>query len=189
VPHDLRAPLRTIEGFSRIVLEDHGATLDAEARRCVERVGGAATRLHQLIDDLLLLAQISRREIRRRPVDVRALAETIAGERRASQPERQTVVVVAPGVAVDVETRDGTTALVVRDDGAGFDMAYRDRLSRPFQRLHSSDDFEGTGIGLAIVERIVRRHGGHIEALAAPEQGATFALTLGPGAVRMECGA
>ena len=215
VSHDLRSPLRTIEGFTRIVLEDHGVTLDADARQHVERVAAAAGRMHQLIDDLLLLAQISRRDMHRRPVDVSALAEAVAGELRASQPDRQTVIAVAPGitadadpnllrvaldnllgnawkytarrqpghVAVDVETRNGSAALVVRDDGAGFDMAHKERLFRPFQRLHSNADFEGTGIGLAIVERIVRRHGGEIDAEAAPDGGATFTLTLGPGAV------
>ncbi|MBI3977153.1 MAG: response regulator [Chloroflexi bacterium] len=213
VSHDLRAPLRAIDGFSQALLEDYADRLDAEGRDYLRRVRAGSQRMAQLIDDLLKLSRVSRWELRRETVDLSALARAIAAELRQAQPERRVDFAIAEGLTVvgdahllrimlenllgnawkftaehgtarielGTEQRDGERVYFVRDDGAGFEMAYAGKLFGAFQRLHAMTEFEGTGIGLATVQRIVHRHGGRIWAEAAVEQGATFFFTLQPG--------
>ncbi|HEU4733595.1 MAG TPA: ATP-binding protein, partial [Kofleriaceae bacterium] len=217
VSHDLRAPLRTIDGFSQILLEDHAARLDDDGRRLLERIRAATQRMATLIDDLLNLARITRVPLRWAPIDLSALAGQIVADLRRHDPTRTTPVHVAPGLATHgdarlvtialenllgnawkftakreaaeiwfgTEKRDGREVFVVRDTGAGFDMRHADKLFVPFQRLHSTSQFEGMGVGLATVQRIIAHHGGRIWAEAAVDQGATFLFYLGepPAAV------
>jgi two-component system sensor histidine kinase/response regulator len=210
VSHDLRAPLRPLDGFSEALLEDYGDKLDAQAKHYLTRIRAAAQRMGQLIEDLLELSRMSRAEVKRKQVDLSALVDSIVEELRAGEPTRQVELVRAPDANVDGDPRllrialenllrnawkftqkrprcriefgkrtgDGGTVYFVRDDGVGFDPAFADKLFRPFQRLHTNAEFEGTGIGLAIVDRIVRRHHGRIWAEAAPDSGATFCFTL-----------
>jgi len=210
VSHDLRAPLRSIDGFSQILLEDYTDKLDAEGQDYLRRVRVASQRMAHLIEDLLTLSRITRREMRREPVDLSALAREIVAELKQREPDRQVEFVIEEEVTADgdagllrvvlenllgnawkftarhprasiefgVTQRDGETAYFVRDDGAGFDMAHADKLFGTFQRLHSAAEFEGTGIGLATVQRIIHRHGGRVWADGAVEQGATFYFTL-----------
>lgn len=210
VSHDLRAPLRVIDGFSQVLLKHHLDRLDAQGQNYLQRVRAATQRMGQLIDDLLNLSRMTRSELHREMVDLSALVKTIARELRQAHPERQVVFVIADGVVVNGDARllrvvldnlldnawkftakrprskiefgrtnrDGKVVCFVRDDGAGFDIAYVDKLFGAFQRLHSKAEFEGTGIGLATVQRIIHRHGGQVWAEGAVDQGATFYLTL-----------
>jgi two-component system, NtrC family, sensor kinase len=213
VAHDLRAPLRSIDGFGLILLEDYGDKLDDEGKKCIAYVRESAQQMARLIDDLLALSRVTRAEFRPAPVDVGAIAHSVVERLAQATPERQVEVVIAEGLKADGDaglitialenlignawkfTRDSTPPRIevgggdddprtffVRDNGAGFDMSYASKLFGMFQRLHSANEFEGTGIGLATVQRIVRRHGGRIRAEAAVGRGATFFFTLGNAA-------
>jgi signal transduction histidine kinase len=214
VSHDLRAPLRSIEGFSQILLEDHAQELDEEGEDYLGRVRAASRHMDTLIDDLLDLSRVSRGPLRREVIDLSAMARSIIQKLERAQPERRIRFFAEEGVvavgdanllAVALENLlgnawkftqkekeatiefgvvpqgGGSVAYYVRDDGAGFDSRYADKLFGAFQRLHSPDEFEGTGIGLATVARIVHRHGGRVWAESQVGEGATFFFTLGGG--------
>jgi protein-histidine pros-kinase len=214
VSHDLRAPLRQIDGFARILLEDAGDALSEKARHCIGRIQEGTQRMGSLVDDLLKLAQIGRADLHRRTIELTALTQHVVTELgheweerdvewrigelpacycdpglvkivftnllsnaiKYTRPRRPAIIEVAL-----VEHR-GRPAFLVRDNGVGFDMRYADKLFGVFQRLHSPGEFEGTGVGLATVQRIVHKHGGEIWAEARPDQGAAFYFTLPDGA-------
>ncbi|MET0791545.1 MAG: ATP-binding protein, partial [Polyangiaceae bacterium] len=207
VSHDLREPLRAMNGFSRALAEDFGDILPAEAQRYLSAVRGAASRMGQLIDDLLAFSRLARQPLKRRTVDTRGLvteclqeltpgrANVSVGDLYPCQADpallRQVFMNLLSNAFKYSRHRDpaqvevgcrrdeqGNAVFYVRDNGSGFDMAYSSKLFGVFQRLHRQEDFEGTGVGLAIVHRIVTRHGGRIWADAALEKGATFSFTL-----------
>jgi signal transduction histidine kinase len=212
VSHDLRAPLRGIDGFSKALLEDYSdKVLDAQGTHYLRRIRVATQRMAELIDDLLQLARLTRADLVRRPVDVSKLANAVAADLARRDPARTVDVRVTDGLTAQADLHlvtivlenllgnawkftgkrsdakievgaanvEGVAAYYVRDNGAGFDMEYADKLFGVFQRLHAASDFEGTGIGLATVHRIISRHGGRIWAESAVGQGATFYFTLG----------
>jgi signal transduction histidine kinase len=211
VSHDLRAPLRAIDGFSAILEEDSGQGLGEAGRDCLRRIRGAVSRMTELIDDLLGLARISRSELTRKEIDVSGIARRVVADLASRPPSRAVDVRIEEGLTAQADARltavllenlignawkftgkrddpaievgrDPTSsrAFFVRDNGAGFDMAYATRLFSPFQRLHTESEFEGTGIGLATAGRIVARHGGRIWAEGETGKGATFHFTLQP---------
>jgi len=214
VSHDLRTPLRAIDGYTRILKEDHADQLDDEGRKLLDVVYESAQTMGDLIDDLLTLSRLGRREMHRVPIDMEALAQEAFDELKRAHPERGENVTFAcpdlptafgdrsmirqvfsnllsnalkftrdedaPRIEVRAENRGDEIVYAVRDNGVGFSMEYADKLFGVFERLHEDDAFEGTGVGLAIVERIVRRHDGTVWGEGAEDEGATIYFTLPP---------
>jgi|GEM_PF-5512500 len=212
VAHDLRAPLRSISGFSEALVEDNGAQLDARGRGHLEKILGASARMATLIEDLLSLSRVTRQPLATMPLDLTAMAHEVVADLRAADPRREVAITIAPGLRTEAD-RSLTRALLqnlfgnawkftrrtagariefgresgqgphpdaffVRDNGAGFDDAYAAKLFGAFQRLHTTAEFEGSGVGLATVRRIVRRHGGEVWGTGKVGGGATFHFTL-----------
>ena len=210
VSHDLRSPLRSMDGFSLALLEDYGDKLDDEAKDYLQRIRNASQRMGRLIDELLGLSRVTRAELSLRAVNLSAIAREIAESLQQQQPQRKVRWQIEDGITVQADSalmhiamqnllenawkftgktqdpeirvgtieRNGKKDCFVADNGVGFDMAYADRLFGAFQRLHHENEFAGTGIGLAIVQRIFRRHEGQIWVEAQPGRGATFFFTL-----------
>jgi signal transduction histidine kinase len=207
ISHDLRAPLRAIDGFGRLLAEHCGAALGTQGRNYLDRVLQSIQRMEQLIEDLMRLSRISQAELRRSDVDLSALVQDLLNELRAREPLRVVETLIQPGMHCSADPRllrialenllnnawkftaktaaaridvgsDKTGEFHVRDNGAGFASERAGELFNPFRRLHSASEFAGTGVGLSIVQRIIRRHGGRICAQAAPGKGATFRFTL-----------
>ncbi len=219
VSHDLRAPLRSIDGFSRILLGTCDARLEDEERALFQRIVEATTHMNELIDDLLNLSRVTRTSMTSEQVDLSSLATRIANALRNDHPASYARFIIEPGIGAACDSHlmevvlqnlldnawkfssrapepciefgatslQGERVLFVRDNGAGFDPAYKDKLFTPFQRLHRQEEFPGTGIGLATVSRIVHRHGGWITAESQPGKGATFFFTLAPPPEPMAC--
>jgi signal transduction histidine kinase len=210
VSHDLRAPLRAIDGFSAILVEDHADKLDEGARELLGRIRRGVRRMSQLIQSLLDLSRATRAELRKQTVKISDMAASVIEGLRHANPERKVEVSIEPGLTAEGDPNlirivlenllsnawkfssrremaridfgavfhDGGREFFVRDNGAGFDAAQAARLFKPFQRLHSESEFEGSGIGLATAQRIVRRHGGAIRAESNKNGGATFYFSI-----------
>jgi light-regulated signal transduction histidine kinase (bacteriophytochrome) len=210
VSHDLRAPLRAVGGFSRMLLQDFGPHLPPEGKRLLNVVTSSAEQMRQMIDSLLKYSRLGRRAPSIQSVDVSALVQQVVEELREAEGGRRVEVQVAelprckgdpallkqvfvnllsnaikftrekdnPRVQVGFQQQPGGKVYFVRDNGAGFDMRYADKLFGVFQRLHDEGQFEGTGVGLSIVQRIVHRHGGKVWAKAEEGKGATFYFTM-----------
>jgi signal transduction histidine kinase len=208
--HDLRSPLRTIAGFTDMIEEENAGRLSEASRDSLLRIRLAARRMDLLIDDMLLLARVGRRRLRLEPVDLTAMARSIAADLRAEQPQRQVEFEVdaVPTVVADYqllhvamenllrnawkfasprdparirvtgEDQGGNVVCRISDNGIGFDPRFRSKLFRPFERIHDDPAFEGTGVGLATVARVIHRHGGEVDATGSPGGGATFSFSL-----------
>jgi light-regulated signal transduction histidine kinase (bacteriophytochrome) len=212
IAHDLRAPLSSIDGFSKMLEQAAGPDLGERCRHYLNRIRAGVRQMGELTDGLLSLASLSRANLRSEAVDLAVLARSAVAACRERAPDRDADIDIAPTLPVCGDPRllaqvignlvgnawkftsrrecahieigssvgsDGETVYFVRDNGAGFDMAYATRMFEAFQRMHSPAEFEGTGVGLAIVHGVVKRHGGRIWAESAPQRGATFHFTLG----------
>lgn len=214
VSHDLQSPLRSIEGFSVLLARSLKDRMSEEEERLFDRVRVNVVRMHELIHDLLALAQVSKGKLVLEPVDLSALAQQVVEQHQLSEPQRQVEVTIQPGVSAHCDSKfariilenlignawkysrgrtsaqirfgvltdheDGRNMLFVRDNGAGFNMDFSDSLFKPFHRLHQDNEFEGSGIGLATVHRILERHGGTIRGESTEGDGACFYFSFSP---------
>jgi signal transduction histidine kinase len=210
VSHDLRAPLRSIDGFSQAILEDYGDKVDEKGKDYLRRVRSAAQRMAQLIDDMLNLSRVTRNEMEFREIGLSEMARDIGEKLHKLEPGRRVEIIIEPGMTVrgderllrialenlfdnawkytskhatariefGARTSAGKRVFFLKDDGAGFDMDHAKKLFGAFQRIHTNEEFPGTGVGLATVQRIIRRHGGEIWAESEVEKGATFYCTI-----------
>jgi PAS domain S-box-containing protein len=210
ISHDLKAPLRHIDGFSRALLDDYATVLDPQAKEYLTRITQAAGKMSKLIDAIQQLSRVARVDLERQQVNLSTYAQVLSIELKHHNPQRKVEFDIEEDVRADADPRlarqlmeilignswkftsktdgakiqfgkgeiNGEVAYFVRDNGAGFDMAFAEKLFSIFHRLHRAEEFEGSGVGLAIAQRIVGRHGGRIWAESAPGHGATFFFTL-----------